>query len=429
MFKHHASSGGTPTASTFGYAQGTFNSHLVSSSPLVIPTNTNPESPLQHNPSPAITLENDDIASQSPELPLQQSSHSTQSSQEPADTPTTSPPLPQLTSTQPSPSHSSPSTTSTSDPTPEIQPASQPTVLDRPPRRKNPFTYRNGEIQHTVSTKLSPIVRAVVTPGSDNDGEDMPPPGSPARIWDAAGVALGLAVVTGALGVTLSYHRNLCHQSFKLPKWLEYLFAYCGVHALQGDPISWVRTHRQHHQHCDSEKDPHSPIQGFWYSHLGWLLDFNSTNERGEMPTNVRDLESQFFYKFIQRTYIIHPILLAAMLYVIGGSPYVVWGMGVRAVLVYQITFLVNSACHLWGTQAWNTGDLSRNNWLVALLAFGEGWHNNHHAFEFSAKHGLEWWQLDITWYIVWILQTLGLASDVKLPTEAQKRKMAFNNS
>nr|GMD84126.1 palmitoyl-monogalactosyldiacylglycerol delta-7 desaturase, chloroplastic-like [Ipomoea batatas] len=330
---------------------------------------------------------------------------------------------------------------------------------------KNPFTYRNGEIQHTLSTKLlSPIVRAAVRPVSDNDGEDMPPPppgGSPARMlkfleaapgkpaaavmassmhllclfapfcfsWDAARVAGRLALVTGALGVTLSYHRNLCHQSFKLPKWLEYLFAYCGVHALQGDPISWVRTHRQHHQHCDSEKDPHSPIQGFWYSQLGWLLDFNSTNERGEMQTNVGDLESQFFYKFIQRTYIIHPILLAAMLYAIGGSPYVVWGMGVRAVLVYQITFLVNSACHLWGTQAWNTGDLSRNNWLVALLAFGEGWHNNHHAFEFSAKHGLEWWQLDITWYIVWILQTLGLASDVKLPTEAQKRKMAFNNS
>nr|GME06403.1 palmitoyl-monogalactosyldiacylglycerol delta-7 desaturase, chloroplastic [Ipomoea batatas] len=326
---------------------------------------------------------------------------------------------------------------------------------------QNPFTYRNGETQHSLSTKLSPIVRAAVTPASDNDGEDMPPAPAPARMlkfleaapasqtgavllasthllclfapfcfsWDAAGIALVLAVVTGALGVTLSYHRNLCHRSFKLPKWLEYLFAYCGTHALQGDPIGWVRTHRQHHQHCDSEKDPHSPIQGFWYSHLGWLLDFNSTNERAEMATNAGDLESQFFYKFIQRTYIIHPILLAALLYVIGGFPYVVWGMGVRAVVMYHITFLVNSACHLWGTQAWNTGDLSRNNWLVALLTFGEGWHNNHHAFEFSAKHGLEWWQLDITWCIVWILQALGLASDVKLPTEAQKRKMAFNNN
>nr|GMD87507.1 palmitoyl-monogalactosyldiacylglycerol delta-7 desaturase, chloroplastic [Ipomoea batatas] len=326
---------------------------------------------------------------------------------------------------------------------------------------QNPFTYRNGETQHSLSTKLSPIVRAAITPGSNDDGEDMPPAPAPARMlkflevapgspagavllasthllclfapfcfsWDAAGVALVLAVVTGALGVTLSYHRNLCHRSFKLPKWFEYLFAYCGAHALQGDPIGWVRTHRQHHQHCDSEKDPHSPIQGFWYSHLGWLLDFNSTNERAEMTTNVGDLESQFFYKFIQRTYIIHPILLTALLYVIGGFPYVVWGMGVRAALMYHITFLVNSACHLWGTQTWNTGDLSRNNWLVALLTFGEGWHNNHHAFEFSAKHGLEWWQIDVTWYIVWILQTLGLASDVKLPTETQKRKMAFNNS
>ncbi|XP_019154092.1 PREDICTED: palmitoyl-monogalactosyldiacylglycerol delta-7 desaturase, chloroplastic-like [Ipomoea nil] len=329
-------------------------------------------------------------------------------------------------------------------------------------RGQNPFTYyRNGEIQHTLSRKLSPIVRAAETPaGSDDNGEDMTSPPLPARMlkfldvgpgspagavllasthllclfapfcftWDAAGVALGLAVVT-ALGVTLSYHRNLCHRSFKIPKWLEYLFAYCGVHALQGDPIGWVSTHRQHHQHCDSEKDPHSPIQGFWYSHLGWMLDFNSTNERGEMPTNVGDLESQFFYKFIQRTYIIHPILLATLLYVTGGFPYVVWGMGVRAVLTYQITFLVNSACHLWGTQAWNTGDLSRNNWLVAMLSFGEGWHNNHHTFEYSARHGLEWWQLDITWYVVRALQAFGLATDVKLPTDAQKKKMALTTT
>nr|GLL47111.1 palmitoyl-monogalactosyldiacylglycerol delta-7 desaturase, chloroplastic-like [Ipomoea trifida] len=102
-------------------------------------------------------------------------------------------------------------------------------------------------------------------------------------------------------------------------------------------------------------------------------------------------------------------------------------GRGVRVVLVYHITFLVNSACHVWGNQTWNTGDLSRNNWLVALLTFGEGWHNNHHAFEFSARHGLEWWQFDITWYIIWILRTFGLATDVKLPTNAQKRMMSFN--
>ncbi|KAL0354805.1 UNVERIFIED_CONTAM: Palmitoyl-monogalactosyldiacylglycerol delta-7 desaturase, chloroplastic [Sesamum radiatum] len=199
--------------------------------------------------------------------------------------------------------------------------------------------------------------------------------------WGAFWVAVGLYVITGLLGITLSFHRNLSHRSFKLPKWLEYLFAYCGVQALQ----------------C------------------------------GE-SNNVGDLEKQPFYKFLQTTYIIHPLALGALLYAVGGFPYIVWGMGVRIVWVYHITWLVNSACHVWGKQTWNTGDLSRNNWWVAMLAFGEGWHNNHHAFEYSARHGLEWWQIDMTWYVVRLLQAIGLATDVKLPTTAQKQRMAFSS-
>nr|GMC92350.1 palmitoyl-monogalactosyldiacylglycerol delta-7 desaturase, chloroplastic-like [Ipomoea batatas] len=242
--------------------------------------------------------------------------------------------------------------------------------------------------------------------------------------WDAFGVAFGLYIITG-LGITLSYHRNLSHRSFKLPKWLEYFFAYCGVHALQGDPIGWASHHRYHHQYTDTKKDPHSPIKGFWYSCVGWLYDTKAFIERGERPTNVGDLENQFFYNFIRNTYIIHPIILATLLYAIGGFPYVVWGMGVRIVFFSSITYLVNSVCHIWGNQAWNSGDQSRNNWLLALFSFGDGWHNNHHAFEYSARHGLEWWQLDITWYTVRVLQAFGLSTDVKLPTDAQKKKMA----
>ncbi|KAL0717267.1 hypothetical protein Bca4012_066589 [Brassica carinata] len=205
--------------------------------------------------------------------------------------------------------------------------------------------------------------------------------------WRAVSVAFGLYIVTGLLGVTLSFHRNLSHKSFKLPKWLEYLFAYCGAQALQGNPIDWV-------------------------------------GERN----NVGDLEKQPFYQFLRSTYIWHPVALAVALYALGGLPFVVWGMGVRIVWVYHITWLVNSACHVWGEQAWNTGDLSKNNWFVAALAFGEGWHNNHHAFEFSARHGLEWWQLDMTWYVVRFLQAIGLATDVKLPSEAQKQRMALTS-
>ncbi|TMW84920.1 hypothetical protein EJD97_024132 [Solanum chilense] len=247
--------------------------------------------------------------------------------------------------------------------------------------------------------------------------------------YAALGIAFGLYVITGLLGITLSFHRNLSHRSFKLPKWLEYFFAYCGVQALQGHPIDWVSTHRYHHQFCDSEKDPHSPYEGFWFSHMSWMFDTNTLTERCGKPNNVGDLEKQGFYQFIRDTYVIHPVALGALLYAMGGFPYIVWGMGVRIVWVYHITWLVNSACHVWGKQAWNTGDLSRNNWWVALLAFGEGWHNNHHAFEYSARHGLKWWQLDMTWYVVRFLQAIGLATDVKLPTDTHKQRLALADS
>ncbi|MBA0774707.1 hypothetical protein Gotri_009899 [Gossypium trilobum] len=245
--------------------------------------------------------------------------------------------------------------------------------------------------------------------------------------WPAFWLAAGLYLVTG-LGITLSFHRNLSHRSFKLPKWLEYLFAYCGVQALQGNPIDWVSTHRYHHQFCDSERDPHSPIEGFWFSHVNWLFDTSTVIEKRGDSTNVGDLEKQPFYRFLQITYILHPIALGALLYALGGFPFLVWGMGVRTIWVYHITWLVNSASHVWGRQAWNTGDLSKNNWWVALLAFGEGWHNNHHAFEYSARHGLEWWQLDLTWYVIKFLQVVGVATEVKVPSQLHKQKMAFNN-
>ncbi|XP_021736703.1 palmitoyl-monogalactosyldiacylglycerol delta-7 desaturase, chloroplastic-like [Chenopodium quinoa] len=246
--------------------------------------------------------------------------------------------------------------------------------------------------------------------------------------WGAFWVAVVLYLATGLLGICLSFHRNLAHKSFKLPKWLEYVFAYFGVLALQGNPIDWVSTHRYHHQFCDSEQDPHSPLEGFWFSHMNWMFDAKIVTERCGEPNNVGDLEKQPFYRFMRSTYIFHPLMLAGLLYAFGGFPYLVWGMGVRTAWVYHITWFVNSASHVWGTQAWNTGDLSRNNWWVALLSFGEGWHNNHHAFEYSARHGLEWWQFDMTWYTIKFLQIIGLAKDVKLPTEVHKQRLAFEN-
>ncbi|KAK1436805.1 hypothetical protein QVD17_02588 [Tagetes erecta] len=244
--------------------------------------------------------------------------------------------------------------------------------------------------------------------------------------WGAFWTAFFSYVLRGIFGITVSYHRNLAHRSFKLPKWLEYTFAYLGVLSLQRDPIFWVSMHRYHHQYVDTEKDPHSPIFGFWFSHMAWLFDSAYILEKYQERKNVEDLKRQVFYRFIRRSYLLHPAAFAALVYAFGGFTYLVWVMGVTITLGYHVTFLVNSVCHIWGNQVWNTGDLSKNNWWVALLTFGEGWHNNHHAFEYSARFGLEWWQIDIGWYLIRFLESIGLATHVKLPTKDHKLKKSF---
>ncbi|KAI8472570.1 MAG: fatty acid desaturase-domain-containing protein [Monoraphidium minutum] len=244
--------------------------------------------------------------------------------------------------------------------------------------------------------------------------------------WANVGLFLGTYFITGCLGITLSFHRQLSHRSFSSPKWVEYALAYCGVLAVQGDPIEWVSSHRYHHLNTDSVLDPHSPYEGFWWSHMGWLLDNQTTLERVYDRKNASDMEAQPFYTWIRDTYIWHVVAQFAALYALGGLGAVVWGGALRMCWVYHITWFVNSASHVWGYQTYNTGDQSRNNWWVGLLAFGEGWHNNHHAFEFSARHGLEWWQLDMTWLCICALEKLGLASNVKLPSEKQKARLAF---
>jgi fatty-acid desaturase len=148
--------------------------------------------------------------------------------------------------------------------------------------------------------------------------------------------------------------------------------------------------------------------------------------ERVHNRGNASDLEAQWYYRWLRDTYPWHVVAQFLGLYLLGGFPAVVWGGALRMVWVYHVTWFVNSASHVWGSQAYDTGDLSRNNWWVGILAWGEGWHNNHHAFEFSARHGLEWWQVDVTWGLIWGMQKLGLATNVKLPSEKQKSRLAF---
>ncbi|CAE6023356.1 unnamed protein product [Arabidopsis arenosa] len=243
--------------------------------------------------------------------------------------------------------------------------------------------------------------------------------------WSALWVTF-LFYTIGGLGITVSYHRNLAHRSFKVPKWLEYLLAYCALLAIQGDPIDWVSTHRYHHQFTDSERDPHSPKEGFWFSHLLWIYDSAYLVQKCGRRANVEDLKRQWFYRFLQKTVLFHILGLGFILFYLGGMSFVTWGMGVGAALEVHVTCLINSLCHIWGTRTWKTNDTSRNVWWLSVFSFGESWHNNHHAFESSARQGLEWWQIDISWYIVRFFEIIGLATDVKVPTEAQRRRMAM---
>ncbi|PWA86195.1 fatty acid desaturase, type 1, core [Artemisia annua] len=247
--------------------------------------------------------------------------------------------------------------------------------------------------------------------------------------WGAFWITFMGYILTGIFGITMCYHRLLAHHSLKLPKWIEYMFAYLGVHALQRDPIYWVSIHRYHHQYVEKEKDPHTPTYGFWFSHMGWIFDSGYILEKYQERKNVEDLKSQAFYRFIKRTYAWHIFGLGALVYAWGGFPYLVWIMGVRNTWGLHVTCLVNSACHIWGKRAWNTDDLSKNNWWVAMVTFGEGWHNNHHAFEYSARHGLEWWQIDLCWYMICFLESIGLATNVKVPNQTHKLKKSFSSA
>lgn len=231
--------------------------------------------------------------------------------------------------------------------------------------------------------------------------------------WVAVGLAVFLHWVTGGLGITLGFHRLVTHRSFQTPKWLEYFFVFCGALACEGGVVSWVGMHRMHHLHLDQESDPHDSTQGFWWSHMGWMLYHLPATS--EVPRYTKDLADEPMYQFLQSYFILLQVVLGVLLYLLGGWSFVVWGIFVRLVVVWHCTWFVNSATHQFGYRTYETAERSTNCWWVALLTYGEGWHNNHHAFQYSARHGLKWWETDITWMTIQLLQRLGLADKVKL--------------
>jgi stearoyl-CoA desaturase (delta-9 desaturase) len=231
--------------------------------------------------------------------------------------------------------------------------------------------------------------------------------------WGAVGVAFLLYWITGGLGITLGFHRLITHRSFEVPKILEYFFAFCGTLACEGGPIEWVGQHRQHHKFSDTEKDPHDSNKGFWWSHMGWML--HKVPSKDDIPRYTKDIADDPVYQFLQKFFIPIQVVLGLLLYWWGGWPFVIWGIFVRLVVVFHFTWFVNSATHKFGYQSHESKDNSTNCWWVALLTFGEGWHNNHHAYQYSARHGLEWWEIDLTWITIRLLEFLGLAKNIKL--------------
>lgn len=238
--------------------------------------------------------------------------------------------------------------------------------------------------------------------------------------WQAVAVCFFLLWMCTSLGISMGYHRLHTHRSYRIPKALEYFFAICGTLTLEGGPIFWVATHRIHHQKSDQAGDPHSPRDGGWWAHMGWLLVGESKHADTPMMSKYApDLAKDPFYVWLNDYHWVPMILLAAVLYAAGGIPFVLWGICLRVVLGLHITWLINSGTHMWGSRRFITRDDSRNNWWIALLSSGEGWHNNHHAHPTSARHGLEWYEFDLSWIQISILKFLGIAKSVKVAKPA----------
>lgn len=234
--------------------------------------------------------------------------------------------------------------------------------------------------------------------------------------WKALGLCLFLYWLTGGVGITLGFHRLFAHSSFKAHKIIAYPAAFLGTLAGQSGILSWVAVHRTHHKYSDKQGDPHTPKEGFWWSHMGWLFIRSELDDFETDRKMVPDLVRDPFYRLLNRSHGILNILLAGLLYLWGGISFLVWGTAVRMVLLYHATWFVNSATHMWGYRSFRTDDNSRNLWWVSLLSFGEGWHNNHHAFQGSARHGLRWWEIDLTYLQIRCLALLGLVRRIQVP-------------
>lgn len=243
-------------------------------------------------------------------------------------------------------------------------------------------------------------------------------------------------------GINLGYHRLLTHRSLRVPLWLEHAYVMLALCCLEESPAKWVSTHRLHHAHSDDQQDPHSPTRTFFWSHMGWLIqDRPNQNQLGVHLNFAADILRDRFYRFLENAWWFGLAVFVAQLAIYFGIGYAaaslmgmegapatqfaasitVWGVLARTVVVWHITWSVNSLGHVFGYRNYSTNENSKNNWLVALLASGEGWHNNHHHDPASASVQHKWWEMDVTYYQILVLEKLGLAKDVIRPRHVRQ--------
>lgn len=245
--------------------------------------------------------------------------------------------------------------------------------------------------------------------------------------WQGLVAFVVLSLMTGSLGVCMGYHRLLTHGSFQTFKPIRWFLAFLGQLSGEGSALTWVANHRKHHVHSDKDGDPHSPRHGVWWAHMLWFMPNLGQKWHDEVleryaPDMMKDRVMVWLHwMFLPSHFILGGVLFAVGYYgdaiglggenaVNNGISMVVWALALRMIYVMHITWLVNSATHLWGYRTYETTDDSRNNWVVGLLAFGEGWHNNHHAYQRVASQGHKWWEIDMTYWVILAMEKTGLA-------------------
>jgi stearoyl-CoA desaturase (delta-9 desaturase) len=240
--------------------------------------------------------------------------------------------------------------------------------------------------------------------------------------WECVALFL-VSFLVRTWGLTGGFHRYFSHRAYKTSRLGQFIIGCIGSSALQKGPMWWAAEHRQHHKYSDKDGDPHSPImRNLWWSHVGWVLD------RGNRYTKWDELKDWHAYpelKWLDRFHFVPGFLVAGLCYLIAGWPGVVWGFLLATVCLYHTTFCVNSFCHIFGYRRYQTTDASRNNWWVAILTLGEGWHNNHHHYPSCARQGFAWYEVDVTYYVLRGLGMFGLVWDIREPTpRALKHKL-----